>query len=87
MKKIHKTISLLLSGVIVGMGFLSCGSQKALLKQIEEKERTVAEKEAELQKAQQERVNLAREHQYLQQTIKRLTEQTPLVYAPPVPNR
>lgn len=87
MKKIHKTISLLLSGVIVGMGFLSCGNQKALLKQFAEKERVFAEKEAELQKAQQDRVDLIREHQHLQQVIKNLTERTPLVYAPPVPNR
>ena len=87
MKKIHKTISLLLGGMIVGMGFFSCGSQKAVLKQISEKERVVAEKEADLLKAKETRSELIREHERLQAVIKRLTEQTPLVYAPPVPNR
>jgi len=87
MKKIHKTISLLLGGMIVGMGFFSCGSQKAVLKQISEKEKVVAEKEAELQKAMEARADLIKQHENLQQVIRRLTEQTPLVYAPPVPNR
>ncbi len=87
MKKIRKTISLLLGGIIVGMGFFSCGSQKQVLKQISEKEKIVAEKEAELQKSIAERATLIQEHERLQQVIKRMTEQTPLVYAPPVPNR
>jgi len=77
----------LLSGVIVGMGFLSCGTQKALLKQFAEKERVFAEKEAELHKAMETRADLIKQHENLQQVIRRLTEQTPLVYAPPVPNR
>ena len=85
MKKIHKTISLLLSGVIVGMGFLSCGTQKEIQKKIAEKERIYAEQEAQLNELKNRRGELISEHQRLQEVIKQLSEQVPLVYAPPVP--
>ena len=86
MKKIHKTISIILSGVIVGLGFGSCGSQK-LAQQIKEKENVLLEKDAVVSNLTQRFIDLQRHHEYLKSKIDQLKHQTPLVYAPPVPNR
>ena len=86
MKKIHKTISIILSGVIVGLGFGSCGSQK-LAQQIKEKEKVLMEKDAEISKLNQKFIDLQRHHEYLKTKIEQLKNETPLVYAPPVPDR
>ena len=85
MKKIQKTISILLSGVIIGLGFGSCGTQK-IAKEIAEKEQLLKEKEAECAKMQYEIKNLNEQHSKLKRHIEQL-KNPPLVYAPPVPSR
>lgn len=84
MKKIKKGISLLLAGVILALGFGSCGTQKQALKKVDDIQKQIDDESAKLGKLQQEASKLKAMEADLQKEIKRLQE-VPLVYAPPVP--
>ncbi len=82
MKKIRKTISILLSGLMVGLGFGSCGSQKQLTKQIIDTENQIEAKKAEIATAFEHQAQLKKNHAYLLNRIEEL-KTIELVYGPP----
>jgi len=88
MKKIRKTISYLLSGVVVALGFNSCGSQKQISQQISNAKQVLSEKQAEADFYRKQISEMRSKHAMYQERIKHLQEQRQsLIYGPPVPGR
>jgi len=82
MKSIRKIIPMLLTGVIIALGFCSCVTQKEVTRRTKAAEQELREKKQQLDALKEDNNSLMKRQSVLQQRINELMN-PPKVYGPP----